>query len=36
MAIAQQLTHAIGGTLTLNNRPGGGLCAQVDLPAQRP
>ncbi|MNJ23684.1 Osmolarity sensor protein EnvZ [compost metagenome] len=33
LAIAQQLTQAIGGTLTLSNRPGGGLCAQVDLPS---
>ncbi|MDD2056672.1 HAMP domain-containing histidine kinase [Pseudomonas sp. GD03860] len=35
LAIAQQLTQAIGGTLTLSNRPGGGLCAQVELPSRR-
>jgi signal transduction histidine kinase len=34
LAIAQQLTQAIGGSLTLSNRPGGGLCAQIELPGQ--
>lgn len=33
LAIAQQLTQAIGGRLTLSNREGGGLCAQIELPA---
>lgn len=33
LAIAQQLTLAMGGTLRLYNREGGGLCAQVLLPA---
>lgn len=32
LAIAQQLAVAIGGALTLSNRPEGGLCAQVRLP----
>lgn len=32
LAIAQQLTQALGGTLTLSNRPEGGLCARIDLP----
>ncbi|TFY88829.1 sensor histidine kinase [Pseudomonas kairouanensis] len=31
LAIAQQLAVAIGGSLTLSNRPGGGLCAQVRI-----
>lgn len=31
LAIAQQLAVAIGGELTLSNRDGGGLCAQVRL-----
>jgi signal transduction histidine kinase len=31
LAIAQQLAQAIGGTLTLSNRDGGGLCAQIEL-----
>ena len=31
LAIAQQLTNALGGMLTLTNRPGGGLEAQVFL-----
>jgi signal transduction histidine kinase len=34
LAIAQQLTIALGGTLTLTNREGGGLCAQLQLPAR--
>jgi signal transduction histidine kinase len=34
LAIAQQLTIALGGTLTLTNREGGGLCAQLKLPAR--
>lgn len=31
LAIAQQLALAIGGSLTLSNRDGGGLCAQLKL-----
>lgn len=31
LAIAQQLAVAIGGSLTLSNRVGGGLCAQVRI-----
>ncbi|WP_054901511.1 HAMP domain-containing sensor histidine kinase [Pseudomonas sp. NBRC 111131] len=31
LAIAQQLTQAMGGRLTLSNRPSGGLCAQIEL-----
>jgi signal transduction histidine kinase len=31
LAIAQQLAQAIGGTLTLSNREGGGLCAELKL-----
>ncbi|WP_242197860.1 MULTISPECIES: ATP-binding protein [unclassified Pseudomonas] len=31
LAIAQQLVVAIGGSLTLSNRAGGGLCAQIRL-----
>lgn len=31
LAIAQQLAVAIGGSLTLSNRSGGGLCAQIRL-----
>ncbi|MNP19520.1 Sensor protein RstB [compost metagenome] len=31
LAIAQQLALAIGGSLTLSNREGGGLCAQLVL-----
>ncbi|NVZ52408.1 HAMP domain-containing histidine kinase [Pseudomonas sp. B6002] len=31
LAIAQQLAVAIGGSLTLSNRPGGGLCAQITI-----
>ena len=34
LAIAQQLAVAIGGSLTLSNREGGGLCAELRLPAQ--
>ncbi|WP_223486922.1 ATP-binding protein [Pseudomonas sp. A-RE-19] len=33
LAIAQQLALAIGGALTLRNREGGGLCAELTLPA---
>jgi signal transduction histidine kinase len=33
LAIAQQLADAIGATLTLRNRGGGGLDAVVQLPA---
>ena len=32
LAIAQQLALAIGGSLTLSNREGGGLCAELRLP----
>ncbi|MOA09410.1 Sensor protein RstB [compost metagenome] len=32
LAIAQQLAVAIGGSLTLSNREGGGLCAELKLP----
>jgi len=32
LAIAQQLALAIGGALTLSNREGGGLCADLRLP----
>ena len=31
LAIAQQLAVAIGGSLTLSNREGGGLCAEVRI-----
>lgn len=34
LAIAQQLAQAIGGSLTLSNREGGGLCAELGLPTQ--
>jgi signal transduction histidine kinase len=34
LAIAQQLALAIGGSLTLSNREGGGLCAELKLAAQ--
>jgi signal transduction histidine kinase len=33
LAIAQQLALAIGGSLTLSNREGGGLSAELKLPA---
>lgn len=32
LAIAQQLILALGGKLTLSNRPQGGLCARIELP----
>jgi signal transduction histidine kinase len=32
LAIAQQLAMALGGSLTLSNRDGGGLCAELRLP----
>ena len=32
LAIAQQLAMAIGGSLVLSNREGGGLCAELILP----
>jgi signal transduction histidine kinase len=32
LAISQQLAMALGGTLTLSNREGGGLCAELTLP----
>ncbi|MCK1793591.1 ATP-binding protein [Pseudomonas violetae] len=35
LAIAQQLALALGGSLTLSNREGGGLCAQLKLPAAK-
>ncbi|AHL33937.1 ATPase [Pseudomonas brassicacearum] len=31
LAIAQQLANAMGGSLTLSNRDGGGLCAELRL-----
>ena len=34
LAIAQQLAQALGGTLTLRNREGGGLCAELRLPTR--
>ncbi|VVO94537.1 ATP-binding protein [Pseudomonas fluorescens] len=34
LAIAQQLATAIGGSLTLSNREGGGLCAELKLSAR--
>ncbi|MCX7078852.1 MAG: HAMP domain-containing sensor histidine kinase [Pseudomonas sp.] len=34
LAIAQQLALAIGGSLTLRNRDGGGLCAELELSHQ--
>ncbi|UVL42844.1 HAMP domain-containing histidine kinase [Pseudomonas sp. B21-040] len=34
LAIAQQLAIAIGGSLTLSNREGGGLCAELKLPVR--
>lgn len=34
LAIALGIVHAHGGTLQLSNRPGGGLNAQIRLPAQ--
>ena len=34
LAIAQQLAMALGGSLTLSNREGGGLCAVLKLPLQ--
>ncbi|MNI63602.1 Sensor protein RstB [compost metagenome] len=33
LAIAQQLALALGGALTLSNREGGGLCAELTLPS---
>ncbi|WP_447651288.1 sensor histidine kinase [Pseudomonas abietaniphila] len=32
LAISQQLALALGGTLSLSNREGGGLCAELKLP----
>jgi signal transduction histidine kinase len=32
LAISQQLASALGGTLSLSNREGGGLCAELQLP----
>ncbi|MDL5601504.1 HAMP domain-containing sensor histidine kinase [Bacillus subtilis] len=34
LAIAQQLAMALGGSLNLSNREGGGLCAELKLPLQ--
>ncbi|MBC8995436.1 HAMP domain-containing histidine kinase [Pseudomonas sp. N40(2020)] len=34
LAIAQQLAMALGGSLTLSNREGGGLCAELRIPLQ--
>lgn len=34
LAIAQQLAMALGGSLNLSNREGGGLCAELRLPHQ--
>ncbi|WP_223453076.1 MULTISPECIES: ATP-binding protein [unclassified Pseudomonas] len=34
LAIAQQLALALGGSLTLSNREGGGLCAELKLPTK--
>jgi signal transduction histidine kinase len=31
LAIAQQLAVGVGGSLTLSNRPEGGLCAQIKI-----
>ncbi|QXI25980.1 ATP-binding protein [Pseudomonas vanderleydeniana] len=36
LAIAQQLAVALGGSLTLSNREGGGLCAELQLGVVRP
>lgn len=36
LAIAQQLALAIGGSLTLSNREGGGLCAELKLACDSP
>ena len=36
LAIVQSITQAHDGTLTLSPRPGGGLCATVQLPAAPP
>lgn len=36
LAIAQQLATALGGSLTLSNRTGGGLQAQLSLPGHGP
>lgn len=36
LSVAQTIVHAHGGTLTLNNRPEGGLRAQVRLPESVP
>ncbi|WP_207849881.1 MULTISPECIES: ATP-binding protein [unclassified Pseudomonas] len=36
LAIAQQLAMALGGSLTLSNREGGGLCAELKLPRSWP
>lgn len=35
LAIAQQLALAIGGSLKLSNREGGGLCAELILPLRK-
>ncbi|MNY35298.1 Sensor protein RstB [compost metagenome] len=35
LAIAQQLALALGGSLTLSHREGGGLCAELRLPGSK-
>lgn len=35
LAVAQQLTQSLGGTLRLSNREGGGLCATIMLAADQ-
>lgn len=35
LAIAHRLVQALGGTLTLSNREGGGLCAHIQLSEQQ-
>ncbi|VVO18245.1 ATP-binding protein [Pseudomonas fluorescens] len=35
LAIAQQLALALGGSLTLSHREGGGLCAELRLPGNK-
>ncbi|HIC80537.1 MAG TPA: HAMP domain-containing protein, partial [Kiloniellaceae bacterium] len=36
LAIARSIAHAHGGDLVLENRPEGGLCARLTLPAEQP
>lgn len=35
LAIAQRVVHAHGGRIAASNRPGGGLCVQIDLPVSK-